>query len=337
MAGQNNHAEQHLEGAKTAQIFKHINLAIAENPDSPTNIHFIPEAETLLISKSKLAETIRSKLDRSVPPSALRRLGLKLAVKYNILPSKFYLVGVKTLQNEAVSQGSFADVYKGQYGDQYVALKLLRNRVRDGQLKSDKEKQQGNIMVDEASNVLLTDFGISLLSQANHGNYGFSSDGGAWQYRAPELIDPEECGFDPDKTQPTAESDVYAFACVCIEIYTDRTPYSDNANFVSTYGFAKKVVYGKRPDRPSTPDGKQMPDTMWQLVNRCWDRETSKRPSSSSLSDSMAAIVAGKEPEFLRSVPAPVSTAQVEELQKGPIASGRPRTASEDRSCCIIA
>ena len=74
----------------------------------------------------------------------------------------------------------------------------------------------GNVLVDGNGAVRLTDFGLSLISEGTAYNYGSHHGGGAIRWSAPELFDPEEFGL--DSSRPTFSSDVYAFACVCIEV-----------------------------------------------------------------------------------------------------------------------
>ena len=46
--------------------------------------------------------------------------------------------------------------------------------------------------------------------------YGPNHDGGAYQYKAPELFDHEPFGF--ADTRPTPATDIYSFSLVCIEV-----------------------------------------------------------------------------------------------------------------------
>ncbi|THH26666.1 hypothetical protein EUX98_g7522 [Antrodiella citrinella] len=73
----------------------------------------------------------------------------------------------------------------------------------------------GNILVDENENACLTDFGMSLLTEATAYNYSSVHGGGALRWSAPELIDPEEFGL--KSSRPTPASDVFSFACTAIE------------------------------------------------------------------------------------------------------------------------
>ena len=74
----------------------------------------------------------------------------------------------------------------------------------------------GNVLVDRNGAARLADFGLSLLSEGTAYNYGSQHGGGATRFSAPELFDPEEFGL--ESSRPTFQSDVYAFACVCVEV-----------------------------------------------------------------------------------------------------------------------
>ena len=57
----------------------------------------------------------------------MQRLGLKMVVKYNILPTSLILEGVRCNDfRDRLTGGSFADVYSGTFGGLKVALKVLR-------------------------------------------------------------------------------------------------------------------------------------------------------------------------------------------------------------------
>lgn len=57
---------------------------------------------------------------------------------------------------------------------------------------------------------------MAVLSDANAYQYGSMHGGGAVRWSAHELFDPEEFGL--NSTRPTAACDIYAFACICIEV-----------------------------------------------------------------------------------------------------------------------
>lgn len=56
----------------------------------------------------------------------LKRLFVKIAVTYRVLPTKFVLAGAKRIHREPLASGAFADVYCGTYRGSRVALKHIR-------------------------------------------------------------------------------------------------------------------------------------------------------------------------------------------------------------------
>ncbi|KAJ6476177.1 hypothetical protein C8R45DRAFT_371809 [Mycena sanguinolenta] len=87
---------------------------------------------------------------------------------------------------------------------------------------------------------------------------------------APELFDPDRFGYDFARTPAT---DVYAFGCVCLELYTGLHPFSG----LSETAALLKVIDGGRPERPSSP---VMSDTLWQHVTEFWAQDPEARPAT---------------------------------------------------------
>lgn len=56
----------------------------------------------------------------------LRRLTLKMAITYEMLPTSMFLKGVTCTSVDASSSGGFADVFCGMHGEMMVAIKRLR-------------------------------------------------------------------------------------------------------------------------------------------------------------------------------------------------------------------
>jgi len=157
-----------------------------------------------------------------------------------------------------------------------------------------------NILVDDEGHVRLTDFGRSINVTERPGQYASSYDGDAYWYRAPELHEPHSTpspfhfGSTKYTVEQTPSSDVYAFACTSIELYENRTPFQvgndGKCQFRTPYQLSKFVLSGGRPPQPSN-----MPGSMWQLTERCWNQKPIRRPTAQAAADSISTIMSGGE------------------------------------------
>ena len=106
--------------------------------------------------------------------------------------------------------------------------------------------------------------------------------GGTARYQALELFQGGQNHFG---------SDVYAFACVCyevsfcfnslswyvkiLEILSGTIPFPELPNDVAVM-FA--VIEGKRPLQPMSCTGTMVLDSLWELLNNCWEAKAEMRP-----------------------------------------------------------
>ncbi|EPQ54890.1 kinase-like protein, partial [Gloeophyllum trabeum ATCC 11539] len=128
-----------------------------------------------------------------------------------------------------------------------------------------------NILIDEHHHVRLADFGLSTFAETTRGANATTSSGprGSMPFMAPELHNPTKFGF--DHFQRTRSTDIYAFGCVCYEIYTGYSPwYKELGN--NEGAIINAVMNGMQPSRPSPDEcsGKRIDDELWKLMQRCW-------------------------------------------------------------------
>ncbi|KAJ7473171.1 kinase-like domain-containing protein [Mycena galericulata] len=139
-----------------------------------------------------------------------------------------------------------------------------------------------NILISDDFHVCLADFGLTTTIVNGEGDQSSSSNrAGSMRWFAPELIDPLRFGV--ERFVRTRATDIYAFACVCIELHTGKPPFAKLTEAAVIF----KIVQGERPERPET-----MTDTVWKIVTATWAENRMERlpthPESLSLYDRKA-------------------------------------------------
>ncbi|KAJ7724834.1 kinase-like domain-containing protein, partial [Mycena metata] len=135
-----------------------------------------------------------------------------------------------------------------------------------------------NILLDDEGHARLADFGLTAFAD---GPLAPTKRGGSTRWMAPELLDPASCGLDVFRR--TYVTDVYSFACVCLEMYTGMPPFSD---IISEGAVLLKVIKGDRPECPVT-----MPDWCTQYITECWSHTPTNRPGIASIIESIVKAV----------------------------------------------
>ncbi|KAJ6589561.1 kinase-like domain-containing protein [Mycena capillaripes] len=130
-----------------------------------------------------------------------------------------------------------------------------------------------NVLIDAGEHAQLADFGLAIVTDATLGTTS-TTQRGSLRWMAPELHDYQL------EFKRTEASDVYAFACLCIEvIYTGEQPFWSIQHDMAV---VIQVLDQKRPPRPSSsspPDGtRAMSDGLWAIVEACWTHKPSDRP-----------------------------------------------------------
>ncbi|KAH7922197.1 kinase-like protein [Leucogyrophana mollusca] len=129
-----------------------------------------------------------------------------------------------------------------------------------------------NILVDDNWHPQLADFGLA--SFADPLTSRTSTGRGSPRWMAPELQNPDAFRLRFHRTRAT---DIYAFGCTCLELYTRKIPFHDvRSNIAVTL----KIINGERPPRPSSGLVAKLSDDMWTLIEACWHQSHQERPSA---------------------------------------------------------
>ncbi|KAF8999166.1 kinase-like domain-containing protein, partial [Cyathus striatus] len=148
-----------------------------------------------------------------------------------------------------------------------------------------------NVLISNNGVACLADFGLSSIisthSLAWTSIESTISNAGTIRWQAPELM-----GFGNDEdtasTKATKESDVYAFACVCYEIFVGKVPF-----YQCTIDAAvmRQVMLGRRPLQPESNSAPYthwgLMDWIWSLIEECWCEDPITRLKASEIVDKL--------------------------------------------------
>ncbi|KAF9450092.1 kinase-like protein [Macrolepiota fuliginosa MF-IS2] len=142
-----------------------------------------------------------------------------------------------------------------------------------------------NVLISSSGRACLADFGLAYMSAPGileWTSVRSSTHGcGTVRWNAPELIE-------SDKGIASKNSDVYAFGCVCYEIFVDAVPFHEITHDLSVI---LAIVKGKKPSKPSdnskpfTSWG--LTDNIWNLMEQCWDSNPQHRPTAGNASQQL--------------------------------------------------
>ncbi|KAJ6514001.1 kinase-like domain-containing protein, partial [Mycena vulgaris] len=141
-----------------------------------------------------------------------------------------------------------------------------------------------NILMDQNGRARLTDFGLAAFVESEV-SIKSSTRSGSARWMAPELLAP----LPGTRFKRTPASDVWAFGCVCCEIWSEgHVPFSHiGVDSAIAIALAEVTSRQKKPyqSRPCDKGGNPMPELLWALVQRCFEAAPSERPTVDVLAD----------------------------------------------------
>ncbi|KAJ7882624.1 kinase-like domain-containing protein, partial [Mycena olivaceomarginata] len=156
-----------------------------------------------------------------------------------------------------------------------------------------------NILIDARGRACLTDFGLAAFVESDV-TIKSSTRSGSVRWMAPELLSPPPgVSF-----RRTTASDLWAFGCVCGEIWTEgTTPFSHLSHEMGIiFAFSDPTnspTEQPYQTRPSDKRGTLMPDRLWELAQWCWKYDASERPAVQVVADMLAEMRRQKNPNAL--------------------------------------
>ncbi|KAF9781243.1 kinase-like domain-containing protein [Thelephora terrestris] len=125
-----------------------------------------------------------------------------------------------------------------------------------------------NILISDSRppQVLLSDYGLNtIVFDAS----SFSRASINWT--APELLAPDNA-----TSQPSVSSDIYSLGMVIYEVLTGAAPFERRGDIELA---CKVVLEDERPRRPRDSEKLGFTDEVWEVLQNCWGKEPSTRPS----------------------------------------------------------
>ncbi|QRV80657.1 Tyrosine kinase catalytic domain protein [Ceratobasidium sp. AG-Ba] len=148
-----------------------------------------------------------------------------------------------------------------------------------------------NLLVADDGHLLVTGYGVMTAIERNQ-ELGFPQWGLQWgdaRWMAPEL----HHHLNHVTKFPgirTTQSDVYAFACTALEIWSGLAPFAGHSDASVILEVATK---GRHPPRPSVLlPSKSRSDQVWYLLEACWNVNPASRPPIRGIVDGLRNLLA---------------------------------------------
>ncbi|KAJ7489243.1 kinase-like domain-containing protein, partial [Mycena latifolia] len=142
-----------------------------------------------------------------------------------------------------------------------------------------------NILVTPSQRACIADFGLSSIADSRQTICFTHSTAdpqrGTMRWQAPELLRGE--------SGSNATSDVYAFACVCYEIFSGKIPFYEVPEPAVIF---KVAIEGLRPAQPIPWPETTAYHNIWELMQECWNAP-SLRPAAAEIVQRLVALLIG--------------------------------------------
>ncbi|CAI2177005.1 9713_t:CDS:2, partial [Funneliformis geosporum] len=142
-----------------------------------------------------------------------------------------------------------------------------------------RDFHSGNILIENESDIVTSDLGISKLStdsSDDERNYY-----GIMPYIAPEIFQGKECNT------YTKAADIYSFGMIMWELMNGKRPFEDRD---CDTDLMIQIIDGARP-----PIVTNAPEGYIELMQQCWDSDPNKRPTSRDIFKLISKIILNEE------------------------------------------
>ncbi|KAG8896066.1 hypothetical protein FRC00_006548, partial [Tulasnella sp. 408] len=148
-------------------------------------------------------------------------------------------------------------------------LKPVDDFVSKFHLSAEASSIQGNVLISIERKAMLADFGLSQTLEDGPTGLTTSSLKGTVRYYSPELVNPEQ------DAPSNLSSDIWAWACVALEVLTGRRPYATKTTDLAVIAaLLRNELPNETEDLPI-----DVPDLKLLLI-KCWSVQPTERPSA---------------------------------------------------------
>ena len=109
-------------------------------------------------------------------------------------------------------------------------------------------------------------------SEPKFATVGIPGAYGTSRWLAPELSGPRRGAS--TLVMESKPADIFAFAMVAVEVFTDRIPFDGRNNESAML----QISQGKRPKIPGNAQSVGLTGEMWKFLERCWRQSPEERP-----------------------------------------------------------
>nr|GMC94975.1 serine/threonine-protein kinase HT1-like [Ipomoea batatas] len=146
-----------------------------------------------------------------------------------------------------------------------------------------RDLKPSNIFLSRSKKSMkLGDFGVCRLGLEGD----FSADVGSIRWMAPEVHSRVQHGIETITTRYNHKVDVYSFAILVWELFTNKTPFE---------GMDRNMIARAVINRPNL-DEEAIPHYIQHLLQSCWSNDPLRRPEFSEISVSLEEMLNGIEP-----------------------------------------
>ncbi|KAG8945163.1 hypothetical protein FRC04_001142 [Tulasnella sp. 424] len=139
-----------------------------------------------------------------------------------------------------------------------------------------------NVLINEQGDALLSDLGLATFLGDERFYTASHNGGGSFRYMAPELF---------LENARTCDADVYSFASLAFEVFTDHLPHTSLRN-INT--ICLSMGNSKGQEYP-VDDWSKFPklNPIEDILRRCWSRRPEDRPSMKDIVEKLSILVRG--------------------------------------------